>query len=351
MHHGALNALALFDKPDPLDGPFFEETIYVTPSTAPDAMQWDILDAVSRAAAAIGLTHGPIHAECRVNNRGVYVLEVAARPIGGLCAGALRFQKNGEGPLATLEEVLLRHALGESPDDWRREAAASGVMMIPIPQRGIYRAVAGVEEAKAVPGVDDVQITREARSGAGAAAGRRELSRVHLRARAPRRTRSSRRCARPTRGCASRSIPSCRCYNPEMADACDPVPSKPVGNTSGRKVMCKKLQKELPGLDAPPWPGELGQRIYENISAQAWKLWEDRMKMILNEYRLMPWQKEAQDLVAKHMEDFFFGEGSALPPEYVPAAETQVTDEGRVRTVNRTSTRSRAATRPARARR
>jgi hypothetical protein len=159
MHHGALNALALFDKPDPLDGPFFEETIYVTPSTAPDAMQWDILDAVARAAAAIGLTHGPIHAECRVNNRGVYILEVAARPIGGLCARSLRFQKNGEGPLATLEEVLLRHALGESPNDWRREAAASGVMMIPIPHRGIYRSVAGVDEAKAVPGVDDVQVT------------------------------------------------------------------------------------------------------------------------------------------------------------------------------------------------
>jgi len=103
-----------------------------------------------------------------------------------------------------------------------------------------------------------------------------------------------------------------------MADACDPLPSKPVGSVSGRKVMCKKLQKELPGLDEPPWPGELGQRIYENISAQAWKMWEDRMKMILNEYRLMPWQKEAQELVAKHMEDFFFGEGSALPPEYVP---------------------------------
>jgi len=103
-----------------------------------------------------------------------------------------------------------------------------------------------------------------------------------------------------------------------MADACDPLPAKPVGNLSGRKVMCKKLQKELPGLDEPPWPGELGQKIYENISAQAWKMWEDRMKMILNEYRLMPWQKEAQDLVAKHMEDFFFGEGSALPPEYVP---------------------------------
>jgi hypothetical protein len=159
MHHGALNALALFDKPDPLDGPFFEETIYITPSTAPDPMQWDILDAVSRAAAAIGLTHGPIHAECRVNDRGVYILEVAARPIGGLCARSLRFQKKGEGPLASLEEVLLRHALGESPADWRREAAASGVMMIPIPQRGIYRSVAGVEEAKAVPGIDEVQIT------------------------------------------------------------------------------------------------------------------------------------------------------------------------------------------------
>jgi len=159
MHHGALNALALFDKPDPLDGPFFEETIYITPSTAPDPMQWDILDAVSRAAAAIGLTHGPIHAECRVNNRGVYILEVAARPIGGLCARSLRFQKKGEGPMATLEEVLLRHALGESPADWRRETAASGVMMIPIPHRGIFRSVTGVEDARAVPGIDDVQIT------------------------------------------------------------------------------------------------------------------------------------------------------------------------------------------------
>jgi len=159
MHHGVLNALALFDKPDPLDGPYFEETIYVTPSTAPDAMQWDILDAVSRAAAAIGLTHGPIHAECRVNSRGVYILEVAARPIGGLCARSLRFQKKGAGPLASLEEVLLRHALGESPGDWRRETAASGVMMIPIPHRGIYRSVAGVDDARAVTGVDDVQIT------------------------------------------------------------------------------------------------------------------------------------------------------------------------------------------------
>jgi Fe-S cluster biosynthesis and repair protein YggX len=104
-----------------------------------------------------------------------------------------------------------------------------------------------------------------------------------------------------------------------MAD-CDPVTANqtPVANTSGRTVQCVKFQKELPGLDAPPWPGELGQRIYENVSGQAWKLWEDRMKMILNEYRLMPWQKEAQEVISKHMEDFFFGEGAALPPGYVP---------------------------------
>jgi Fe-S cluster biosynthesis and repair protein YggX len=104
-----------------------------------------------------------------------------------------------------------------------------------------------------------------------------------------------------------------------MADNCEPVqPARPGMNKSGRRVFCVKFQKELPGLDAPPWPGELGQRIFENVSLDAWKLWEERMKMILNEYRLMPWQKEAQDLVAKHMEDFFFGQGSALPPDYVP---------------------------------
>ena len=90
-----------------------------------------------------------------------------------------------------------------------------------------------------------------------------------------------------------------------------------------RMVMCMKLQRELPGLDALPWPGELGQRVYDNISAEAWKMWEERMKMILNEYRLMPWQKEAQALVAKHMEDFFFAEGAALPPGFVPPQAKQ----------------------------
>jgi Fe-S cluster biosynthesis and repair protein YggX len=92
----------------------------------------------------------------------------------------------------------------------------------------------------------------------------------------------------------------------------DTTPSGP------RMVHCVKLGRELPGLERPPMPGELGQRIYEQVSREAWEMWEERMKMILNEYRLMPWQKEAQELVRKHMEDFFFGEGAALPPGYVP---------------------------------
>ncbi|HXG89830.1 MAG TPA: oxidative damage protection protein [Vicinamibacterales bacterium] len=96
------------------------------------------------------------------------------------------------------------------------------------------------------------------------------------------------------------------------------VNPQPGANQSGRKVMCVKFQKELPGLDAAPWPGDIGQRIYNEVSVDAWKLWEDRQKMILNEYRLMPWQKEAQEVILKHMEDFFFGESAALPPGYVP---------------------------------
>ena len=105
----------------------------------------------------------------------------------------------------------------------------------------------------------------------------------------------------------------------DMADDCAPSTTQaPVANKSGRTVKCVKFGKELPGLDTQPWPGELGQRVFENVSAQAWKLWEDRQKMILNEYRLMPWQKEAQELIAKQLEDFFFGENAALPPGYVP---------------------------------
>jgi len=103
-----------------------------------------------------------------------------------------------------------------------------------------------------------------------------------------------------------------------MSPCSPPTPPQPTKNASGRVVMCVKFQKEMPGLDSPPWPGELGQRIYDNVSLEAWKLWEERMKMILNEYRLLPFQKEAQELVAKHMEEFFFGESAALPPGYVP---------------------------------
>jgi len=159
MHHGALVPLAIFDKPDPLDGPFFEETIYLTPSSAPPDVHSAIIDTVARAAEAIGLHHGPIHAECRVNAAGVFVLEVAARPIGGLCARALRFDRQETSESCALEELLLRHALGESPDGWRREREASGVMMVPIPRRGVLRGVDGVDDARQVPRVDDVRVT------------------------------------------------------------------------------------------------------------------------------------------------------------------------------------------------
>jgi len=130
-------------------------------------------------------------------------------------------------------------------------------------------------------------------------------------------------CNRPSHDCSRfhslADRPNQTCYHHAMSVCGGPTNPDPSGGQPGsRKVFCQKFQKELPGLETPPWPGELGQRIYENISAEAWKMWEERMKMILNEYRLMPWQKEAQELVSKHMEDFFFGEGAALPPGYVP---------------------------------
>jgi biotin carboxylase len=155
---GILHVFAIFDKPDPLDGPFFEETIYVTPSRAPEETQSAIVRAIADATRALGLRHGPIHAECRVSARGVYVLEVAPRPIGGLCSKAVRL-RNGSNDRASLEEVLLRHTVGEDVRDYTREAGASGVMMIPIPGHGVFRGVSGVEDARAIPGIDDVRIT------------------------------------------------------------------------------------------------------------------------------------------------------------------------------------------------
>jgi biotin carboxylase len=158
LERGALRVLAIFDKPDPLDGPFFEETIYVTPSSLPDDEQRRAASVVARAAHALGLFHGPIHAECRLNPGGVFVLEVAPRPIGGLCARALRFaSREREG--ITLEEVLLRHACGERLDGFRREASAAGVMMMPVPRAGRLQGVDGVEQAEQVPGVESVVVT------------------------------------------------------------------------------------------------------------------------------------------------------------------------------------------------
>jgi len=158
MTAGTLRVFAIFDKPDPLDGPFFEEMIYVTPSREHADVQHQIAAAVASAASALGLRHGPVHAECRLNDRGVFVLEVAARPIGGLCSRALGFVSAG-GARASLEEVLLRHAIGEDVARYVREPEASGVMMIPIPHRGIYKGVDGEDAARHVAHVTDVRIT------------------------------------------------------------------------------------------------------------------------------------------------------------------------------------------------
>ena len=158
LTHGELRVLAIFDKPDPLDGPFFEETIYVTPSSAPKALQTAITETLGSALIALGLTHGPVHAECRVDSRGVVMLEVAARPIGGLCARALRF-RSGRTNLISLEELLLRHACGEDVSSFTREEPAAGVMMIPIPSRGLFKGVDGETEARRVPLIGDVRIT------------------------------------------------------------------------------------------------------------------------------------------------------------------------------------------------
>ena len=151
---GRLHVLALFDKPDPLEGPFFEETIYVTPSRLPERVQAAIRATSSAACAALGLAEGPVHAELRLNDDGPWILEVAARSIGGLCSRTLRF-----GTGMTLEEIILRHALGWSIATLERERPAAGVMMIPIPGAGILRKVDGVDDAKAVGHVEDVVIS------------------------------------------------------------------------------------------------------------------------------------------------------------------------------------------------
>ena len=159
LTRGALHVLAIFDKPDPLDGPFFEETIYVTPPKLSPQAERAIVDTLQRATAALGLVHGSIHAECRLSPTGVVMLEVAARPIGGLCSKVLKFRSTADSAPATLEELLLRHAVGEDVSSWSREDAASGVMMIPIPQRGILKSVTGEDWAREVKHIVDMRIT------------------------------------------------------------------------------------------------------------------------------------------------------------------------------------------------
>jgi hypothetical protein len=154
---GTLRVLAVFDKPDPLDGPFFEETIYVTPSAAPSEVLHDIAATTQRAITALGLVHGPVHAECRAGSQGVVMLEVAARPIGGLCSKVLRFRDCDR--IVPLEEFLLRHACGMDVSGLAPVEQAAGVMMIPIMTRGVYKGVAGEEAARAVPEIEGVEIT------------------------------------------------------------------------------------------------------------------------------------------------------------------------------------------------
>ena len=153
---GALQPLAMFDKPDPLNGPFFEETIYVTPSRLPSDVQQGIVACADRTAQALGLREGPVHGEFRVNEHGVWVIELAARAIGGRCSRTLDFAAG-----MSLEELILRHALRMPLPPLTRQEQAAGVMMLPIPYGGRLREVRGQAEAKAVPGIEELTITAE----------------------------------------------------------------------------------------------------------------------------------------------------------------------------------------------
>jgi predicted ATP-grasp superfamily ATP-dependent carboligase len=155
---GELRILAIFDKPDPLIGPYFEETIYTTPSRHSAAVQKRIETCMKSAVTAVGLSHGPVHAEFRLNEHGVWPIEIAPRPIGGLCARALRFA-SPSGEMIGLEELLLRYAADLPVAGYVRESLASGVMMIPVPRGGIYEGVDGVEAARMVPDITDIIIT------------------------------------------------------------------------------------------------------------------------------------------------------------------------------------------------
>lgn len=154
--HGVLQVLAVFDKPDPLDGPYFEETLFITPSRLPVATQAELIAAVQRACAASGVAEGMIHAEARINDAGVWLLEIAPRGIGGLCGRVLDATLG-----MTSAEIVLRHAAGlPLPAQVGKEAA--GVMMIPVPASGILQGVDGLDAARDVPHVSGIEITAQA---------------------------------------------------------------------------------------------------------------------------------------------------------------------------------------------
>lgn len=152
--HGELRVLALFDKPDPLEGPFFEETLYITPSRLPKVDQEAITVCTARTAEALGLREGPIHAELRLNDQGPWMIEIAARSIGGLCSRTLRF-----GTGLSLEELIIKHAIGADIGSFHREKSAAGVMMLPIPRAGVLQSVNGQEDASRVEGIEEVVIS------------------------------------------------------------------------------------------------------------------------------------------------------------------------------------------------
>ena len=155
LQQGQLRVLALFDKPDPLDGPYFEETLYITPSRLSQEKQDEIRQTVQHVCELAGLNSGPIHAEMRLNEQGVWLLEIAARSIGGLCGRMLRHALG-----MSLEELILRHALNLPLPQAQLDDAA-GVMMIPIPRRGIFLGVRHLEDALRVADISDIQITAD----------------------------------------------------------------------------------------------------------------------------------------------------------------------------------------------
>lgn len=154
LWNGALEVLATFDKPETSDGPFFEETMFLTPTELEPETRREVHRVTAAAASSLGLTEGPVHAELRITDGTPRIVEIAARTIGGLCGRSLRF-----GLLGTpLEVLVLRHALGMRKESLRREQTPSGVVMLPVPGNGTLQAVEGLDEARAVPGVTAVEI-------------------------------------------------------------------------------------------------------------------------------------------------------------------------------------------------